>query len=85
MAPPSYNYPFHGQAQAQPPQFVQPMQTMYTHPAQAQVQAQAQAQAYRHAQAQAQRQAMTYAPNVPGQPVYEGVPQYAPASYGHSS
>ncbi|KAH8120526.1 Pkinase-domain-containing protein [Phellopilus nigrolimitatus] len=91
MAPPMYNYPFQSQVQQQPPQFVQPMQTMYsthsTHAA-AQAQAQAQAQARAHAQAQAQVQAqrqLLQAAYAQGQSAYEGVPQYAPQTYGHPS
>ncbi|KAI5124480.1 hypothetical protein M0805_008362 [Coniferiporia weirii] len=95
MAPPIYNYPFQGQVQQQPPQFVQPMQTMYSSHAAAQAQAQAQAQqaqvqAQAQAQAQAarahaQRQMMQYGQGAPGQSAYEGVPQYAPQTYGHPS
>ena len=87
MAPPMYNYPYQSQVQ-QPPQFVQPMQTMYTSHAAAQAQAaqaqaQAQAQARAHAHAQAQRQ-MMQAAYASAQPTYEGIGQYAQA-YGHSS
>lgn len=83
-----YNYPFQGQVQQQPAQYVQPMQTMYSSHAAAQVQAQAQARAHAQAQAQAQaqRQMMqaAYSQNAQGQPGYDGVAQYAPQTYGHS-